>query len=192
MAFCGPKCRNEAISTYHKYECKFLDLLIGSGMSVLSLAALRTMTQKSVDDVHRNKEGWYALCTNGSKRSGADFLQRTLMAAFLLRCLQKAGFFKTSGDAVVPTEQEYQVGELLLHHLQVLQFNAHEIYETLYTEEHRLRGGRPAYIGVGVYPTVSLFNHECYPAVTRYRNETPQKQPLTLLLQIFRWQTCSR
>lgn len=29
VAFCGRKCRDAAVSTYHKYECKILALLIG-------------------------------------------------------------------------------------------------------------------------------------------------------------------
>lgn len=68
---------------------------------------------------------------------------------------------------VVPTEEEYKVGELLLFNLQMLQFNAHEVYETRYTSAHRFKGAKIAHIGVAVYPTVALFNHDCYPAVTR-------------------------
>lgn len=70
--------------------------------------------------------------------------------------------------AVNPTEEEYNVGELLLLYLQMLQFNAHEIYETVYKEEHRFRTAKALYIGVALYPTVSLFNHDCYPSVARY------------------------
>lgn len=49
----------------------------------------------------------------------------------------------------------------------MLQFNGHEIYETRHTPEHRFRSAKAAYIGVGVFPTVALFNHDCYPGVTR-------------------------
>lgn len=65
---------------------------------------------------------------------------------------------------VIPNEEQFRIGELLLYNLQMLQFNAHEIYET------RTMGSNTtklAYIGVAIYPTVALFNHDCYPAVTR-------------------------
>lgn len=68
---------------------------------------------------------------------------------------------------VQPTEEELAIGEVLLFNLQMLQFNAHEIYETKITSEHRFRSAKAAYIGVALYPTVALFNHDCYPSVTR-------------------------
>lgn len=43
--------------------------------------------------MNREKEQVYSLCTNNKQRTGHDFLQRTLMAAFLLTCLQKSGYF---------------------------------------------------------------------------------------------------
>lgn len=135
VAFCKAECRDAALKTYHKYECKYLDLLIGSGMSILSHTAFRMITQNDLKKTlsiykSKNKPQVYSLCTNANMRSPEDFLQRTLMAGFLLRCLQKSGYFGTKGDNIIPTEDEYCVGEMLLYHLQMLQFNAHEIYET--------------------------------------------------------------
>lgn len=66
-----------------------------------------------------------------------------------------------------PTEPEIAVAGLLLRHLQLLQFNAHEMFETRPGKNHRFRGSRPIYIGVALYPTVARFNHDCYSAVTR-------------------------
>lgn len=103
MAFCKSECRDAAISSYHKFECKYLDILIGSGMSILSHTALRMITQNSLKkslEIYKNrsKEFIYSLCTNANMRQNDDFLQRTLMAAFLLRCLQKSGYFNTKGE----------------------------------------------------------------------------------------------
>lgn len=61
---------------------------------------------------------------------------------------------------------ERSVCELIVRNLQLLQFNAHEIYETLHGR-HLFTGSKPLYIAVGIYPTGALFNHECYPAVAR-------------------------
>ncbi|KAG5320326.1 SMYD4 protein, partial [Acromyrmex heyeri] len=271
VAFCGKKCREIAMATYHKYECKVLALLIGSGMSVLSMVALRMVTQEGPrkclkiyeelkkNDVERvamllaatstttptatpdthdmkspassksakrrirrrklkesrreeikktlmeekgtkeSREGDdesvdvapYNLVTHADKRTSRDFLQRSLMAAFLLKCLQRVGFFanptpddenrgmhRTRGSytnignfgefAEVPGVEEITVAALLLRNLQLLQFNAHEFFETRMSAEHRFHGSRPVYLGVAIYPSVARFNHDCYPAVTRY------------------------
>ncbi|XP_030751976.1 SET and MYND domain-containing protein 4-like [Sitophilus oryzae] len=174
VAFCTSKCRDEAVSTYHKHECKYLDLLIGSGMSILAHSALRMVTQnglkKSLDIYHNRKnEKIYALCTHVQQRPPLDFFQRSLMAAFLLRCLQMSGFFpNTSRDQVVPTEEGYQIGEMLLFNLQMLQFNAHEVYVTKYTSSQKVVDSKIVYIGVALYLTTSIFNHDCHPAMTRH------------------------
>ncbi|XP_018374892.1 PREDICTED: SET and MYND domain-containing protein 4 isoform X2 [Trachymyrmex cornetzi] len=278
IAFCGKKCREVAMATYHKYECKVLALLIGSGMSVLSMVALRMVTQEGPqkclkiyeelkkNDVERvavllaatstttsaatpdthdmespassksakrrtrrrklkesrreeirkmmeekgtkeSREGDdesvdvapYNLVTHADKRTSKDFLERSLMAAFLLKCLQRVGFFAnpTPDDGTyqrplytrnirrfllvgavfnfwnnlpnqVPGVEEITVAALLLRNLQLLQFNAHEFFETRMSAEHRFHGSRPVYLGVAIYPSVARFNHDCYPAVTRY------------------------
>nr|CAD7268764.1 unnamed protein product [Timema shepardi] len=45
LAFCSVGCRDEACRSYHRYECHYMDLLIGSGMSILCHVALRMVTQ---------------------------------------------------------------------------------------------------------------------------------------------------
>ena len=59
------------------------------------------------------------------------------------------------------TSDELLVGSLLLHHLQLLQFNAHEVGEYVMMEPGRFKQSRSVYIGVAIYPTVSFFNHSC-------------------------------
>lgn len=98
VAFCTVSCRDEALNTYHKYECKIMELLLGSGVSVLCHLALRMITQKELKENlrlygNRKKEHVFSLCTNREKRSPKDFFRRTVMASFLLRCLQKVGYF---------------------------------------------------------------------------------------------------
>ncbi|CAG5104236.1 Similar to Smyd4: SET and MYND domain-containing protein 4 (Mus musculus) [Cotesia congregata] len=230
VAFCGKNCRDEALQTYHKYECKLLVLLIGSGMSILSMLALRMVTQvglqgclqlfqrvcekdSAVNNVNSEKcqgnlsksskrrlrkkklkessqqaspdnhfsvktekefskrenvdDRAYDLVTLDSKRTNLDFFERTLMAIFLVKCLQRVEFLEnTSQDS--PTGNEVAVAALLLRNLQLLQFNAHEIFETRVSNEHRFRGSKTVYLGVAIYPGVARFNHDCYPAVTRY------------------------
>ncbi|KAK0167064.1 hypothetical protein PV327_004508 [Microctonus hyperodae] len=228
VAFCQQKCRTEALETYHKYECKILALLIGSGMSILSMLALRMVTQigleaclnlkGKIDNIIENDNNSsnensqlkmnlsksakrrlrkkklnanshefnksndntalsnlkvdsraYALVDHNSKRTAVDFLERTLMAAFLLKCLKKVDFFRETLELQEsPSEEEIIVGSILLKNLQLLQFNAHEISETRLGNEHRFRGSKTIYLGVAIYPSAARFNHDCYPAVTRY------------------------
>lgn len=52
--------------------------------------------------------------------------------------------------------------------MQLLQFNAHEIYETQNNGKHKFLGSKPLYIGVAIYKSAAYFNHNCYPAVVRY------------------------
>jgi hypothetical protein len=45
VVFCGPDCQAEACETYHKIECRFNNLFMGSGMSILCYMALRMVTR---------------------------------------------------------------------------------------------------------------------------------------------------
>uniref|UniRef100_A0A0C9Q6Y6 Smyd4_0 protein n=1 Tax=Fopius arisanus TaxID=64838 RepID=A0A0C9Q6Y6_9HYME len=224
VAFCGRTCRDIALNSYHKYECKVLVLLIGSGMSILSALALRMVTQvdlqtcrklhhkcnellelktegkapkcqseapiklegsasKSAKRRQRKKKllenlqmkspevdfRAYELVTHESLRSAIDFFERALMAVFLLKCLTTVDYFESSRRTLdSPTDDEITTGSLLLRNLQLLQFNAHEIFETRSSNEHRFRSNKTVYLGIAIYPSVARFNHDCYPAVTRY------------------------
>lgn len=58
-------------------------------------------TKESHESDHDNVDMTpYNLVTHANKRTKKDFLERSLMAAFLLRCLQRVGFFAhpTSDD----------------------------------------------------------------------------------------------
>ena len=47
VMFCSLKCRDEACSTYHQYECKLVDLFISSGMSIICYLAYRFLVFNS-------------------------------------------------------------------------------------------------------------------------------------------------
>ncbi|XP_034659633.1 SET and MYND domain-containing protein 4 [Drosophila subobscura] len=171
IAFCSAQCMGEACSSYHRFECEFMDLLIGSGMSILCFIALRIFTQAaSVDEGLATANLLFEnLCSHEDVRQAEDYLQRSLMAGFIMRILQKAQYFgqrKTEG--VNPTAVELQVATALLGLLQVLQYNAHEIYQTQVTDEHPFEGSKTVHVGAGLYGTGSYFNHECWPSVASY------------------------
>jgi len=104
------------------------------------------------------------LVGHGARRQTKDHLSRTLMAVFLLKCLKASDAF---WSPELSARQELTVGEALLAHLAILQFNAHEVFETLARDKSRVKGTKTQYIGVGVYLGVALFNHDCNPAVAR-------------------------
>ncbi|XP_071451907.1 SET and MYND domain-containing protein 4-like isoform X2 [Hetaerina americana] len=114
------------------------------------------------------------LITLADERSPVDMLERALMAVFLVKCLRHSSFFKNTVNKDMEemigfrSEEEMTAARLLLHYLQMLQFNAHEIFETIYEKKYHFKGSKTQYLGVGIYPTVAFFNHDCYPATTRY------------------------
>lgn len=175
VAFCSIECRDVAINTYHKFECKFLDLLIGSGMSILCHIALKMVLQEGTPEkaLEAGKRLSHILCKNADMRGEEDYFKRCLMSTFLLRCLQKSEFFgRRTTESAEPTPKELEIGALIFSYLQALQFNAHEIYETISQGDHKFSKGKVNYIGVGIYEVGALFNHECYPSITRYFNST--------------------
>lgn len=148
-----------------------MDLLIGSGMSVLCYLALRFVTQSGTpaEALLKGRQLITNLCTHSDRRQVEDYLQRCTMSAFLLRILQKSEFFgRRSSEDATPSAVEMEVCEIICGLLQVLQFNAHEIYETKLGDKHRFVGSKPIYIGVALYRTGAYFNHDCHPALSRY------------------------
>lgn len=67
------------------------------------------------------------------------------------------------------TESEFEIGAILMGYLQVLQFNAHEIYETKAFESQLNVGGKKLiYVGAAIYNSAVYFNHNCSSDVVRY------------------------
>lgn len=66
------------------------------------------------------------------------------------------------------SEVEFEMAEIIFGLLQILQFNAHEVSETLPNRNHKLNGAKTLYIAVALYNSAAYFNHNCYPAVVRY------------------------
>lgn len=161
-------------------------------MSILCYIALRIFTQtEDVQEALKLSNNLYEiLCSHTDNRLTEDHLQRGLMAIFLMRCLKCANYFdkdkktpitnkiKTTNDRLEENTHlidiELKVGTALMGLLQILQYNAHEIYERLYKLnakyeiEHPFEGSTIVYIGAGLYKTGAYFNHECWPTVARY------------------------
>lgn len=119
-------------------------------MSVLSQLTLRLITKSGTPDqaLKDNDVLLKSLVQHSQDRSAEDLFNRTVMAAFLLRILQKSGFFgRRTSEGVDPIGKELEIGVQMLQLLQALQFNAHEIYETVEGENHPINGSKMNYIG---------------------------------------------
>lgn len=116
------------------------------------------------------------LVTHQETRSMTSFFQLSFMTRFILRCLDKADYFKRSDNV---EKSKLLVGSLLLHTLQLLQFNCHEVSELQvkslaslpsYNNSNNYGNEQSVGIGAALYPTLAFFNHSCDPSVVRYCN----------------------
>ncbi|XP_028033447.1 SET and MYND domain-containing protein 4 isoform X1 [Bombyx mandarina] len=202
VIFCSDKCLETALKSYHGYECQILPLIWKSGCSITCQIALRMITQNKKDyflsisndlkpqlgayktEDYRNI---YNLTTHEEKRCKQDFLHRTEMVVFLIKVLELTGYFdgkpRTKPIEMVElnsmaVNEKYQgdvelIGGYLLRNLQVLQFNAHEVFE-LQVPKPKVdkniikHDGKSVFLAGAVFPTLALFNHSCEPGVVRY------------------------
>lgn len=49
IVFCSEQCRDDALSTYHRYECGILQTIWKSGVSINASMALRMITQQPLE-----------------------------------------------------------------------------------------------------------------------------------------------
>ncbi|GAB1861357.1 SET and MYND domain-containing protein 4 [Camponotus japonicus] len=196
IVYCSRRCR-DADAQVHLRECKLLPILWRSKASVTCFLALRAITQKSLEEIMKLKEQlvdsgnalnisaknpyrgndymtFYNLVTHEDKRLPEDLFHRAYMAAWLFRLLKTSEYLpesmKTADTAHNKlSDEELFIAELLLHNLQLLQFNSHEISELIKPKgEKTLSKAKSIFIGGGVYPTVAMLNHSCNPGVIRY------------------------
>ena len=155
VSFCSIDCRTQALQTFHKYECRLTHVFQETGIKDLPLLllAFRAVSQKPVEYFVKNAERLnepdprfglgedgdynssdyatlYHLCTHSHRRDSTDIYSKTIFAAFLLRCLQEVGYFKSvsaSAPGLTLSEPELLVGRILKHFLDCIQFNTHTI-----------------------------------------------------------------
>ena len=181
VAYCSPICQER--DSGHRVECQFTGLLTGLGCSQVARLALRMISQRSFDEILALKMKLtqtnlkedvaasesdpyvqvYNLCHGNDSRSSDDKICRSLMASVLGRLLKEARYFP---DLCSTFEYTY-VCSLLLRNLQVLQFNAHEIYAVVRPSPKAISPCKNKIIALGIYPRASYFNHSCHGQVSR-------------------------
>ncbi|XP_043190346.1 SET and MYND domain-containing protein 4-like [Amphibalanus amphitrite] len=184
VLFCSLPCREAALGSYHRVECRIQELLYASGMSVTCLLSLRLTTRLSVQQLlaarprlsqppagpysGQDYGAVYRLVAHTDRRTPETLFPLTLMAVFMLRCLQFQGYFGDEVDTAVLDDRRRFVGGLLLHHIQLVPYNAHEVAELRMKGHNNLDGSESVFVGAAVYPTLALFNHSCDPGIVRY------------------------
>lgn len=198
VIFCSSICERLANKSFHRYECCVQQSLFESGASINCSLALRIITQKhySYFNDKKNKlkdylrdhckknvikkkvyrfddyDNVFFLCRNEELRKKEDLIHYTCMAIFLLRLLKVGNYFPFETEDNVLKDEEVYYGSLILRHLQLLQFNAHEVSELKNLAKPTSQRGilttyENATIGAGLYPTLALFNHSCDPCIVR-------------------------
>ncbi|XP_071100414.1 uncharacterized protein [Haliotis cracherodii] len=199
VVFCSEECLDTAMKSYHYAECKYHDLIQRSelGMAHLALRMVLKPGRKFLRDYQKkaeektsdplllgcNKDGVYDsddyhsvynLVNHAEDRSNPDLFRRALCAVFLVKCIEKSGFFTAAegADDFDVDEEKVYVGGHILRHTQMLPCNAHEVSELLY-KTYSVEMSEPVEIGSAIYSTLSLINHSCDPSVVRhsYGNE---------------------
>lgn len=189
--------------SYHAYECHVLPLLWKSGCSITCHIALRLITQNNKEyfttispNLGQKPNGPYKtndyqnifnLVSHEDKRNKQDLLQRTEMASFLIKLLEISGYFEGKPRTTpvdineiksMAINDKYKddvalFGGLMLMNLQILQFNAHEVFE-LQCPKPKVGAnvikheGKSIFLAGAIFPTLALFNHSCDPGVVRY------------------------
>ncbi|XP_012257200.2 SET and MYND domain-containing protein 4 [Athalia rosae] len=190
IIYCSTKCRNRDAKA-HVTECSILLALYVSAASVTCFLALKAVRQKSLSELlnlkdslktgetmkpwkSENYQALHGLVTHEDERMPDDLFHRAYMAGWLLRLLKRSSYFPEEinspdiAEAQLSPEEIFVAG-LILHNIQLLQFNAHEISELIRPKGAvTLDRSKSIFIGGGVYPSVALLNHSCNPSVIRY------------------------
>ncbi|KAI8429547.1 hypothetical protein MSG28_000178 [Choristoneura fumiferana] len=203
VVFCSDNCLDVAQKSYHSYECHILPLIWKSGCSITCHLALRMMTQNNKEYFHNvakdidtkptgvyksdDYRNIYHLVSHEEERTKQDLLHRSEMTSFLVKLLELSGYFsgiprkspleaediKTLGVDDIYKDDVAVIGGLILKNLQVLQFNAHEVFELQCPKpqvgENVIKHvGKSVFVAGAVFPSLALFNHSCDPSVVRY------------------------
>ncbi|XP_065665243.1 SET and MYND domain-containing protein 4 [Hydra vulgaris] len=198
VVFCSLSCYNDAWATYHRFECKKLSLMEKVGIAHLSLRIvlvsdakdlLRFLSLNKFTDsptlpsskiegcndqgIYRaDYESVYFLSTHSDRLPIEDLFQYSVAGFLLYKLLINSSFFKIH---TVLQQHHFDVGSLLIRHIQQLICNAHAVTclsaekfdTTSVIDQEQVR------IATAIYPTTSLLNHSCEPTILNcfYKNQ---------------------
>lgn len=167
--FCSKHCLKIAQGSFHPHECRINGILEVLGCSQIARLALRMLVMRPATTYLADREKAessseiYHLADNNAYRWGEDRKMRAFMVGCIFRTLKCHSAYLEEVD---DKGGESFLAFLLLKNVQVLQFNAHEIYEVVRSGKS-LIPNKSLGVGLGIYARASYFNHSCYGGVTR-------------------------
>ncbi|CAB4055686.1 unnamed protein product [Lepeophtheirus salmonis] len=200
VVFCSMICRKNALESYHTVECKMKKYLASAKLFRLPLImlAIRMITQKPCSFFRTNKNDFevhdithgvecelyksddyknaFNLVTHRNKREVIDRVTKCIFAGIIVKFLEKVNYLD---DPEKLEEDQILIGRLLVHFMQVVQFNTHMI-ESVYSNrliasdaETRIWKDAKYFnhgefvettrLGGGIFPTIANVNHSCDP-----------------------------
>ena len=123
------------------------------------------------------------LATNTGQRPFEDLMKKTAEAIFISKCLKFNGFFGPGSQKEAAAEgskgatAEVFMSSLLLRHLQIVSTNGLEMAECI-LKNNDITKFDILPVGGAIFPTMSFFNHSCYPNALRlgYQNYQVEQQ----------------
>jgi len=195
VKFCIKSCLEDALRTYHPYECLLTDLLVSNRISSWVLA-YRAVSSTPVRSHLSSSEDLSALLRLPFPRpvsTELDIKKRTSMTVFYLILLQMTGYFDTKDTIKVNpslssiqqmtgrendqtlSEDELSIAVLLERIIQVTPYCTTEVCHFEMTGLGDWTTGKVTpVIGRTINPTLALVTHCCYPTAARicYQNKT--------------------
>jgi tetratricopeptide (TPR) repeat protein len=140
VCFCSRDCRDEALESYHQYECPVLKLLLESGLNVYSFLALRAVCKEGlhglleIKDVLENRDetagtaadmkdkvydsediiNLFNLIAQEDSLDSEEWFLRTFIACFLLKLLMVTSFFKGSKSLPIKDKKDLTKDQLYI------------------------------------------------------------------------------
>lgn len=194
VIFCGPKCKQEAEDSYHKYECQ-MDLYnirindskdgctIFHSIKIICGQPLKFWIQNQKEFLGNGWSGdWpapvhsdvqrlsllFQMAKNEEDVSAATHARHSLVTIFLLRALRNTTYYSDSG--VETPSGKLQPGEVvigkLIYMLRLIQdMNSHPVWGVGKGQKEKIGHD---HIGAGLYSGIgSYFNSDCNPNTFR-------------------------
>lgn len=109
------------------------------------------------------------LATNVGQRNFEDLIKKTAEAIFMAKCLKFNGFFGDLDRRGLESDSrraEIFISSLLLRHLQIASTNGLEMAECI-LRNNDITKFDIIPVGGAIFPSMSFFNHSCYPNALR-------------------------
>ena len=194
VMFCSDTCRDSA-RVYHDRECGHVDIVPGAG----SLAPVLRLVTSHTPAFFRERREYFDKYDNtseslntcdmfhrvfslqaGNKTDSQYITSKTAHACYLILTLKKMNYFSVNDEDILD-DDHLIVGRFIEHFLRVADDNCHEIcevdtirnisgksFDELFDSSEE--DGVVRVVGVGIYPTLSLFNNSCDVNTTKYHD----------------------